>query len=71
VAADQAPVLTVCDRWDDDGAATVTVLGEIDAGTAPNGLDPLDSKGIEAIAPAGRQRVGTAARRLPAGMASR
>jgi anti-sigma B factor antagonist len=34
VAADQAPVLTVCDRWDDDGAATVTVRGEIDAGTA-------------------------------------
>ena len=34
MAADRAPALTVWDRWDDDGAVTVTVRGEIDAGTA-------------------------------------
>jgi anti-anti-sigma factor len=33
VAAEQVPVLTVCDQWD-DGTATVTVRGEIDAATA-------------------------------------
>lgn len=34
MGADQAPALTVCHWWDDDDAATVTVRGEIDAGTA-------------------------------------
>src|SRR5580692_12047768 len=33
VTAEQAPVLTVRDQWD-DGTATVTVRGEIDAATA-------------------------------------
>jgi anti-anti-sigma factor len=32
VAAEQAPALAVCDQWD-DGTATVTVRGEIDAAT--------------------------------------
>ena len=32
MAAEQAPALTVCDQWD-DGTATVTVRGEIDAAT--------------------------------------
>jgi anti-anti-sigma factor len=40
VAADQAPALTVCDRWD-DGAATVTVRGEIDAATSGVFLERL------------------------------
>ena len=33
MASDQAPALTVCDRWD-DGVATVTVRGEIDISTS-------------------------------------
>lgn len=33
MAFDQAPALTVFDRWD-DGVATVTVRGEIDASTS-------------------------------------
>lgn len=33
MAADPAPFLMVCDRWE-DGAATVTVRGEIDASSA-------------------------------------
>ncbi len=34
MAADPAPFLMVCDRWDEDGTATVTVRGAIDAGSA-------------------------------------
>ena len=34
MAADPAPVLMVCDQWGDDGAATVTVRGQIDVGSA-------------------------------------
>jgi anti-anti-sigma regulatory factor len=33
VAAEQVPALTVCDQWD-QGTATVTVRGELDAATA-------------------------------------
>lgn len=33
MASEQAPALTVCDQWD-DGTATVTVCGELDAATA-------------------------------------